>query len=506
MSDDFRTRAALERVAATHGLDEVQTGALAAYVELLLGWRRANVTGLTDPVAVVDTLIGDSLALLAVPQLREREQGAWLDLGAGAGIPGIPLAVALPGVAHHPARRGRQEVRLSRGGGRRRAGSRGRAQVVCARSERYAAAGSRRARGARASCSRAPSPSWPCWSSSPLRCSPWTACCWRARRGRRSRRRARRRRRRAGAAASTAGAVRAPLGVAAGRRRLRRLPQVGAGRRLAPAARGHGRQAAARRLTPGRPRRAGCRVISASIGAPRKEPGDPRHRRDQPEGRGRQDHHRRQPRRLSRRGRVRRAPAGHGPPGQRLGRARRARRRTRGSRATACWAGPPASREATVPTAVDHLFARAGLPRPRRRRGRARQRRRQRVRARVRARRPRRRATTSSSSTARRRSACSPSTRWSRRARCSSRCRRSTTRSRGWRRCSRRSGWCRSISTRSSRSSACVVTMYDGRTRLGREVAGEVREHLGEHVFQTIVPRNVRLSEAPEPRAPHLAL
>ena len=42
-----------------------------------------------------------------------------------------------------------------------------------------------------------------------------------------------------------------------------------------------------------------------------------------------------------------------------------------------------------------------------------------------------------------------------------------------------------------------VVTMYDGRTRLGREVAGEVREHLGEHVFDTVVPRNVRLSEAP---------
>jgi chromosome partitioning protein len=42
-----------------------------------------------------------------------------------------------------------------------------------------------------------------------------------------------------------------------------------------------------------------------------------------------------------------------------------------------------------------------------------------------------------------------------------------------------------------------VVTMYDGRTRLGREVAGEVREHLAQHVFQTVVPRNVRLSEAP---------
>ena len=42
-----------------------------------------------------------------------------------------------------------------------------------------------------------------------------------------------------------------------------------------------------------------------------------------------------------------------------------------------------------------------------------------------------------------------------------------------------------------------VVTMYDGRTRLGREVAGEVREHLGQYVFDTVIPRNVRLSEAP---------
>jgi chromosome partitioning protein len=42
-----------------------------------------------------------------------------------------------------------------------------------------------------------------------------------------------------------------------------------------------------------------------------------------------------------------------------------------------------------------------------------------------------------------------------------------------------------------------LVTMYDGRTRLGREVAGEVRENLGASVFDTVVPRNVRLSEAP---------
>ena len=42
-----------------------------------------------------------------------------------------------------------------------------------------------------------------------------------------------------------------------------------------------------------------------------------------------------------------------------------------------------------------------------------------------------------------------------------------------------------------------LVTMYDGRTRLGREVAGEVRENHGASVFDTVVPRNVRLGEAP---------
>ena len=42
-----------------------------------------------------------------------------------------------------------------------------------------------------------------------------------------------------------------------------------------------------------------------------------------------------------------------------------------------------------------------------------------------------------------------------------------------------------------------VITMLDGRTRLGREVAAEVRAHLGRDVFATQVPRNVRLGEAP---------
>jgi chromosome partitioning protein len=42
-----------------------------------------------------------------------------------------------------------------------------------------------------------------------------------------------------------------------------------------------------------------------------------------------------------------------------------------------------------------------------------------------------------------------------------------------------------------------VLTMHDGRTRLGRDVEREVREHFGELVFTTVVPRNVRVGEAP---------
>ena len=42
-----------------------------------------------------------------------------------------------------------------------------------------------------------------------------------------------------------------------------------------------------------------------------------------------------------------------------------------------------------------------------------------------------------------------------------------------------------------------VLTMYDARTNLSADVATEVRSHLGDAVFDTMVPRSVRLSEAP---------
>ena len=42
-----------------------------------------------------------------------------------------------------------------------------------------------------------------------------------------------------------------------------------------------------------------------------------------------------------------------------------------------------------------------------------------------------------------------------------------------------------------------VLTMYDSRNRLSEDVINDAREHLGSKVFNTIIPRNVRLSEAP---------
>ena len=47
-----------------------------------------------------------------------------------------------------------------------------------------------------------------------------------------------------------------------------------------------------------------------------------------------------------------------------------------------------------------------------------------------------------------------------------------------------------------------ILTMADGRTRLAAEVAAEVRRHFGSLVFDAVVPRSVRLAEAPSPGLP----
>jgi 16S rRNA (guanine527-N7)-methyltransferase len=117
-----------------------QAEALETYVGLLAGWRLGNVTGLHGRAQIVEVLLGDALALLDVPQLLERAGAGWLDLGAGAGIPGIPLAVVLPSA----------ELTLLESTVKKcvflqaavaAAGLAARAHVVNARSEHYAASG-----------------------------------------------------------------------------------------------------------------------------------------------------------------------------------------------------------------------------------------------------------------------------------------------------------------------------------------------------------------------------
>ena len=130
----------IDELAAAFGLGETQAAALSSYVDLLLGWTKANVTGLRTREEVVGILLGDALALLDVPQLLGRAGARWLDLGAGAGVPGLPLAVAvseshlvlLDAVARKCA-----FLKAAVGA----AGLTARADVVCARSEDHAAVG-----------------------------------------------------------------------------------------------------------------------------------------------------------------------------------------------------------------------------------------------------------------------------------------------------------------------------------------------------------------------------
>jgi chromosome partitioning protein len=50
-----------------------------------------------------------------------------------------------------------------------------------------------------------------------------------------------------------------------------------------------------------------------------------------------------------------------------------------------------------------------------------------------------------------------------------------------------------------------LMTMYDGRTNLAQQVVEEVKKHFGRQVFKTVIPRNVRLGEAPSFGQPIMA-
>ena len=80
-------------------LDPALETRLLDYLSLLLRWNRTyNLTAVRDPREMVTKHLLDSLAMHPYVDGLARAGGALADLGTGAGLPGIPLAIAKPGL------------------------------------------------------------------------------------------------------------------------------------------------------------------------------------------------------------------------------------------------------------------------------------------------------------------------------------------------------------------------------------------------------------------------
>lgn len=76
-------------------LDAPRMRLLLEYLRLLTKWNRAyNLTAIRDPWAMVTQHLLDSLAVL--PHVPDKQKGRLLDVGSGAGLPGLVLAIAKP--------------------------------------------------------------------------------------------------------------------------------------------------------------------------------------------------------------------------------------------------------------------------------------------------------------------------------------------------------------------------------------------------------------------------
>ena len=87
----------LESGAAEFGiaLDDAQINAFERYTELLLEWnQRFNLTRITEPDEIAVKHYLDSLSVLKY--VRIRGGSSLIDIGTGAGFPGIPLKIAVP--------------------------------------------------------------------------------------------------------------------------------------------------------------------------------------------------------------------------------------------------------------------------------------------------------------------------------------------------------------------------------------------------------------------------
>ena len=89
----MRLKRELAALAERYSLPPEAQNQLAALTELLISDARA-ATSVRDPGQVVADHIADSLVALELPQVREAD--AIADLGSGAGLPGLPLAIARP--------------------------------------------------------------------------------------------------------------------------------------------------------------------------------------------------------------------------------------------------------------------------------------------------------------------------------------------------------------------------------------------------------------------------
>lgn len=77
-------------------LTSQQAEQLSKYLDLLIKWQKVQrLVGSSDPPWIVDNLLLDSLLFVSVLPPRVR---SLMDLGSGAGLPGIPLKIVLPAV------------------------------------------------------------------------------------------------------------------------------------------------------------------------------------------------------------------------------------------------------------------------------------------------------------------------------------------------------------------------------------------------------------------------
>jgi 16S rRNA (guanine527-N7)-methyltransferase len=78
-------------------LEAAATDRLLGYLALLARWNRVyNLTAVRDPAQMLTQHLLDSLAVIAPLQHRRPEPGRLLDVGSGAGLPGVVIAIALP--------------------------------------------------------------------------------------------------------------------------------------------------------------------------------------------------------------------------------------------------------------------------------------------------------------------------------------------------------------------------------------------------------------------------